>query len=36
VLYFGEYSKMPVPKPLMPPQRTLNEVKKLVEIYHLR
>ncbi|AXE21663.1 alpha-glucuronidase [Runella rosea] len=36
VLYFGEYSKMPLPKPLTPPQRTLNEVKKLVEIYHLR
>ena len=36
VLYFGEYSKMPIPKPLTPPQRTLNEVKKLVEIYHLR
>jgi alpha-glucuronidase len=36
VLYFGEYAKMPIPKPLTPPQRTLNEVKKLVEIYHLR
>lgn len=36
VLYFGEYSKMPVPSPLVPPKRTLNEIKKSVEIYHLR
>ena len=36
VLYFQEYSKMPLPKGLTPPKRTLDEVKKLVEIYHLR
>jgi alpha-glucuronidase len=36
VLYFSNYSKMPVPSPLLPPSRTLDEVKKLVEIYHLR
>lgn len=36
VLYFQEYSKMPLPKGLTPPTRTLDEVKKLVEIYHLR
>jgi alpha-glucuronidase len=36
VLYFGEYSKMPLPSPLVPPKRTLNEIKKSVEIYHLR
>lgn len=36
VLYLGEYAQMPIPKPLTPPNRTLNEVKKLVEIYHLR
>lgn len=36
ILYFQEYSKMPLPKSLTPPTRTLDEVKKLVEIYHLR
>jgi alpha-glucuronidase len=36
VLYFINYAKMPVPAPLEPPARTLDEVKKLVEIYHLR
>jgi alpha-glucuronidase len=36
VLYYGEFSKMPIPAPLIPPNRTLNEVKKLVELYHLR
>ncbi|MEZ4901560.1 MAG: hypothetical protein R2822_07285 [Spirosomataceae bacterium] len=36
VLYFGEYAKIPILKPLVPPQRTLEEVKELVKIYHLR
>jgi alpha-glucuronidase len=36
VLYFQEYSKMPIPKNLTPPNRSLEEIKKLVEIYHLR
>lgn len=36
VLYFITYTKMPIPSPLVPPTRTLDEVKKLVEIYHLR
>ncbi|MBA4849997.1 alpha-glucuronidase family glycosyl hydrolase [Emticicia sp. BO119] len=36
VLYFNTYSKMLIPSPLVPPTRTLDEVKKLVEIYHLR
>lgn len=36
VLYFITYTKMPIPGPLVPPTRSLNEVKKLVEIYHLR
>lgn len=36
VLYFITYTKMPIPAPLVPPTRTLEEVKKLVEIYHLR
>lgn len=36
VLYFIDYAKMPIPSPLVPPVRTLDEVKKLVEIYHLR
>lgn len=36
VLYFKDYAGMPIPSPLVPPARTLDEVKKLVEIYHLR
>ena len=36
VLYFKEFSKMPIPNSLTPPSRSLEEVKKLVEIYHLR
>lgn len=36
VLYFKEFSKMPIPNNLILPNRTLEEVKKLVEIYHLR
>lgn len=36
VLYFITYTKMPIPSPLVAPARTLDEVKKLVEIYHLR
>ncbi len=36
VLYFKNYAGMPIPSPLVPPARTLDEVKKLVEIYHLR
>ncbi|HEY1055052.1 MAG TPA: alpha-glucuronidase, partial [Emticicia sp.] len=36
VLYFITYTNKPIPAPLVPPTRTLDEVKKLVEIYHLR
>ncbi|UTA70067.1 alpha-glucuronidase family glycosyl hydrolase [Emticicia sp. 21SJ11W-3] len=36
VLYFINYAKMPLPAPLKLPARSLDEVKKLVEIYHLR
>jgi alpha-glucuronidase len=36
VLYFKEYAKMPIPASLTPPNRSLDEVKKLVEIYHFR
>lgn len=36
VLYFQEYSKMPIPSSLTPPKSSLEEVKKLVETYHLR
>lgn len=36
VLYFIDYARMPIPSPLVPPTRSLDEVKKLVEIYHLR
>ncbi|RFS14116.1 alpha-glucuronidase family glycosyl hydrolase [Emticicia sp. C21] len=36
VLYFITYTKTPIPAPFLHPTRTLDEVKKLVEIYHLR
>jgi alpha-glucuronidase len=36
ILYFITYSKASIPAPLLSPTRTLEEVKKLVEIYHLR
>jgi len=36
VLYFQTFSKMPVPKPFEPPTRTLEEMKRIVEIYQLR
>ncbi len=36
VLYFKEYAKMPIPSSLIEPNRTLDEVKKITEIYHLR
>ncbi|MER0438749.1 alpha-glucuronidase family glycosyl hydrolase [Emticicia sp. W12TSBA100-4] len=36
VLYFKDFAKMPIPSSLTPPNRSLEEVKKLVEIYHLR
>jgi alpha-glucuronidase len=36
VLYFKEFSKMSIPSSLTPPIRNLEEVKKIVEIYHLR
>lgn len=36
VLYFQTFSKQPVPSPFQPPQRTLEELKRLVEIYQLR
>ncbi|GGD49828.1 xylan alpha-1,2-glucuronidase [Emticicia aquatilis] len=36
VLYFKDFSKMPIPNSLTPPNRSLEEVKKIVEIYHLR
>lgn len=36
VLYFKEYAKMSIPSSLTPPKRTLEEVKKITEIYHLR
>ncbi|WP_435355198.1 alpha-glucuronidase family glycosyl hydrolase [Emticicia sp. SJ17W-69] len=36
VLYFKEYTKMPIPSSLTPPNRTLEDVKKITEIYHLR
>ncbi|MBB6002670.1 alpha-glucuronidase family glycosyl hydrolase [Arcicella rosea] len=36
VLYFQQYSKMPIPAQFPKPERSLEEVKKLVEIYQLR
>lgn len=36
VLYFQEYSKMPIPPPFTPPTRTLDEIKLLVQIYQYR
>lgn len=35
VLYFQQYSKLPIPAPYEKPNRTLEEVKKLVDVYHV-
>lgn len=36
VLYFQTFSKMPIPSHLPKPERSLEEIKKLVEIYQMR
>ncbi|NUO00725.1 MAG: alpha-glucuronidase [Saprospiraceae bacterium] len=36
ILYFQTFSQKPVPSPLQPPTRTLEELKKIVEIYQLK
>lgn len=36
VLYFQQYSKMPIPAPFKAPERSLEEIKELVRIYQLR
>jgi alpha-glucuronidase len=36
VLYFQTFSKKPVPAPFQPPTRTLEDMKKIVEIYQLK
>ncbi|RCR71096.1 alpha-glucuronidase family glycosyl hydrolase [Larkinella punicea] len=36
VLYLQEFSKQPIPAPFKKPERTLKEVKELVNIYQLR
>lgn len=36
VLYFQKFSKMPIPSPYKAPERTLEEVKKLVDVYHIK
>ena len=36
VLYFQTFSKQPVPAPFKQPERTLEELKKLVAIYQLK
>ena len=36
VLYFQTYAKQPIPAPFKKPKRTLDEMKKIVEIYQLK
>ena len=36
VVYFQKYSKMPVPLPYQKPTRTFEELKSLVDVYHVR
>lgn len=36
VLYFQTFSKMPVPAPYKAPERTLEEIKKIVDTYHIK
>ncbi|MCF8324554.1 MAG: alpha-glucuronidase, partial [Leadbetterella sp.] len=36
VLYFQKYSKMPVQSPYQKPTRTFEELKSLVDVYHVR
>jgi alpha-glucuronidase len=36
VLYFQKFSNMPVISPYQKPSRTLEELKQLVEVYHVR
>jgi len=36
VLYFQTFSKMPVPAPYQQPSRSLEEMKRIVEIYQLK
>lgn len=36
VLYFQTYARQPIPDPFKAPERTLEEMKRLVEIYQLR
>lgn len=36
VLYFQTYAKQPIPAPFKKPERTLDEMKKIVEIYQLK
>jgi alpha-glucuronidase len=36
VLYLQEFAKQPIPAPFKKPERSLKEVKELVEIYQLR
>lgn len=36
VLYFQTFSKKPIPAGLKAPERTLEELKKLVDVYHIK
>ena len=36
VLYFQTFSKLPIPEPYKKPERTLEEMKKIVAIYQLK
>jgi alpha-glucuronidase len=36
VLYFQKFSKLPIPAPYQKPERTLEELKALVDVYHVK
>jgi alpha-glucuronidase len=36
VLYFQKYSKMPILAPYEKPSRTFEEIKDLVDVYHVK
>jgi alpha-glucuronidase len=36
VLYFQQFSKLPIPKEFANPNRSLEEVKKIVDTYHIK
>ncbi len=36
VLYFQTFARQPIPAPFKKPERTLEDVKRIVDIYQLR